>query len=201
MAARRVFTWIWVLLSTLLVVVSAGGAIHYWRERDAVHEHEPPRSPQLVEAEQHYYVLLAVVEVEAKAEADGESAWDPRDGAPDLYYEVLWQHQVVFESSTKDDTLVARWSNAAIKVSDLVEEVSLDSSIKAARITARPGDSLEFRVYDADTIKDDLIGSWKTPVMSLQLGDQTWGAPGGRVVSVVCRVVPLDGLNLEALTR
>ena len=201
MAARRVFTWIWVVLSTLLVVVSAGAAIHYWRDRNAAQEHESPRSPQLVEAEQRYYVLLAVVEVEAKAEAGGESAWDPRGGPPDLYYEVLWQDQVVFESSTKDDTLVARWSNAAIKVSDLVEEVSLDGSIKAARITARPGDSLEFRIHDADTIKDDLIGDWKTPVMSLQLGDQVWEAPGGRVVSVVCRVVPLDGLKLEALTR
>ena len=201
MAAKRVLVWIWILLSTLLVVGSAGAAIYYWGDKDAAEEQEPSQAPRLVEAEKRYYVLLAVLEVEAKADADGDSAWDTRDGAPDLYYEVLWQDQVVFESSTKDDTLVARWSNAAIRVSDLVDEVSLDGSIKAARITARLGDELEFRVYDADTIKDDFVGSWKTPVMSLQLGDQTLEKPGGRIVSVVCRVVPLDGLNLEALTR
>ncbi|MEE8106818.1 MAG: hypothetical protein V3T86_14895 [Planctomycetota bacterium] len=201
MAAKRVLVWVWILLSTSLVVGSAGAAIYYWRDKDAAEEQEPLQAPRLVEAEKRYYVLLAVLEVEAKPDPDGDSAWDTRAGAPDLYYEVLWQDQVVFESSTKDDTLVARWSNAAIRVSDLVDEVSLDGSIKAARITARPGDELEFRIYDADTIKDDFVGSWKTPVMSLQLGDQTLEKPGGRIVSVVCRVVPLDGLNLEALTR
>ena len=91
--------------------------------------------------------------------------------------------------------------NAAISASDVLNSISIDTSFKAARITARPGDKLRFRVYDADFVGDDLVGEWDKDVMSLALGDQAWTHPAGRLISVMCRVLPLDGVDAEALTK
>jgi hypothetical protein len=146
-----------------------------------------------VAEEAHYYVLLDLVEVEP-----GE--WDHRS-PPDLFYRVRWKGQQIFESATKDDTLVAKWSNAALRIGDVVNSVSIDDSIKAARITARAGDEVEFLVYDCDVGNDDLVGSWTVKVGDLKVGDQTWSRPGGRVVSARCRVIPIEGVDFVQLTR
>jgi len=37
--------------------------------------------------------------------------------------------------------------------------------------------------------------------MDLRIGDQTWTEPAGNLVSVVCRVLPVDGIDLGTLTR
>ena len=187
--------WLWIIASSL-AVVGAAGSPFLVRIRVDPPEREP--EPRLVEKEVHYYVLLSVVEVEPKDD-EGET-WDSRGGAPDLAYEIRWQGQRVFESSTKDDTLVARWTNVNVSVTDLIKNgVSLDDSIKAARITVRGGEEVEFVVYDKDVAADDLIGRWSVPVDGLEVGDQKWERPGGRVVSAVCRVLPLDAGATELI--
>ncbi len=101
-------------------------------------------------------------------------------------------------STTKDDTLVARWSNVSL---DLLGSLSLDDSIRAARITAREGGKLEFKVYDKDIASHDLIGEWTVPVEALVIGDQRWARPAPGLVSVICRVLPLDDVGFDALTK
>jgi hypothetical protein len=190
--------YVWIVVTTLVVVVLAGLPFLLWGDR----EPPPPADagpPRLQEGE-HYYVLLSVIEVAAR-DADGD-AWDSvGDEAPDLFYEVRWQDQKVFEASVKDDTLVAKWSNVSVDLGDVVHAVSLDDSIKAARITARAGETLEFVVYDHDVTSDDEIGRWTVPVKDLRIGDQKWSEPAGRLVSVTCRVLPLDGVGFESLTK
>ena len=83
----------------------------------------------------------------------------------------------------------------------MIGTVSIDDSIKAARITARPDQKIEFTVWDADLAKDDEIARWEVPVMDLRVGDQTWAKPDGSLVMVVCRVLALDGVDLGTLTR
>lgn len=190
--------YVWIVVTSLVVVVLAGLPFLLGRDREAPAP-ENPGPPRLREGE-HYYVLLSVIEVAAR-DADGD-AWDTVGGeAPDLFYEIRWQDQKVFEASVKDDTLVARWSNVAVDLGDVVHAVSLDDSIKAARITARPGEALEFVVYDHDVTKDDRIGRWSVPVTDLRVGDQKWSKPAGQLVSVTCRVIPLEGLAFESLTK
>jgi len=147
----------------------------------------------------HYYVLLTLIEVAPETESG--DAWDMGGGAPDIVYEIRWQGQRVFRSSKKSDTLVAKWSNTSIGVSDVVDGVSIDSSIKAARITVRRGEDLEFIVYDNDIASPDEIGRWTIASTDLRQGDQTWRDPGGRVVSATCRVLPMDDLKFEELTK
>jgi hypothetical protein len=185
----------WTVLSTLVVV--AGVGVAYWfPRRDAPAEAAPPAR---VVAERDYYVLLHAIEVAPEA-APGRS-WDVDGSAPDLYYEVWWQGHKVFVSATKKDTLTAVWSNAAVGVGAVVGGVSVDDSIKAARVTARAGQAIEFRVYDDDLAGDDLAGRFEVPLDGLLVGDQEWEKPAGSIVRVRGRVIPVDGVDLDELTR
>ena len=127
--ASRNPTWLWTILSSVLVVAVAAGVFF-------LPEDSPPavEDPGLTDGES-YYVLLSSIEVAPRRE-DGDG-WDSSEGAPDLYYVVRWRDTEVFRSSQKDDTLVAIWSNSEVGVMDLTGGVSIDGSIKAARITAR----------------------------------------------------------------
>ncbi|MHC4939428.1 MAG: C2 domain-containing protein [Planctomycetota bacterium] len=194
----RSWRWLWTALTSVLVV----GAVAYPFLRDAPEPmHVPPKDDggARVRAGQAYYVLLSTIEVNPR-QADG-SRWDVGRAAPDVYYTASWQDTEVFRSSTKEQTLLARWSNSELGLSDVVGTVSIDDSIKAARVTARPGESIEFDVWDADLAKDDAIAKWSVPVMELRVGDQTWPEPAEGLVMVICRVLPLDDVDLGTLTR
>ena len=189
--------YVGIVVTSLVVVVAAG--LPFLLRGDPVPATPEAGPPPLREGE-HYYVLLSVIEVAARDE-DGE-AWDTvGEEAPDLFYEIHWQDQRVFESSVKDDTLVAKWSNVAVDIGDVVKAVSLDDAIKAARITARTGEVLEFVVRDQDVASDDPIGRWTVPIADLRVGDQKWFKPAGQLISVTCRVLPLEGVGFESLTK
>ncbi len=192
---REGLRWLWLAGSSILVVAGVGALFFLGNDED------PPAAgaSKGVEAEHHYYVLLTLIEVTPKTN-EGKK-WDPDGSGPDLYYRIHWQGHPVFESATKSDTLLAKWSNASVGIGALTEQVSLDDSIKAARITARAGDELEIVILDRDVFKDDVVARWKVPVMTLLVADQRWDALSGNVVSVICRVFPLDRVKLEDLTR
>jgi len=187
-----------IALTTLFVLAAVGVPLYLASDRPSAGA--PPEAPPRVEAEQYYYVLLTVVEVDA--ERSKGRRWDRiGDSAPDVYYEIHWRGHEVFESSTKSDTLVARWTNVAVGLGDVVGTVSLDDSIKAARIAVRAGDTIEFRVYDEDVVDHDLVGRFEVPVERLEVGDRKWERPGGRLASVTCRVVPIGDVAFETLTK
>jgi len=191
--------WIWAGLTSVLVI----GAVAYPFLREAPARPEPPAEEMFggagVEEGRAYYVLLVSIEVEPR-DADGDR-WDTGRAAPDVYYTASWRDTEVFRSSTKKQTLLARWSNTELGIRDVMGTVSIDDSIKAARVTARPGESIAFAVFDEDLAADDPIGRWRVPVLELQVGDQRWESPAENLVSVVCRVVPVDGVGLETLVR
>jgi hypothetical protein len=189
--------YLWIALSTVAAVAAAAGAFLYVQSRPGEAQAPAPPLPPLVAEETHYYVLVALIEVEPR---NGDQDWD-MGSPPDLYYRIRWQGQEVFRSATKKDTLVAKWSNVAVDLGDVVRAVSLDDSIKAARIAARKGSVLEIEVFDADLARDDPVGSWTVPVEELRVGDQAWTRPGGRIVTAQCRVIAIDGVGFESLTR
>jgi len=195
--------WLWAGLTSVLVIgavaypflrESALAAPHAEEERPAL----APESSRVRDGRQ-YYVLLSAVEVAAKTE-DG-SQWDVGRPAPDIWYEIRWKDTVVHKSSRKDNTLLARWNAGAIEVSDLVSGVSVDDSIHAARVTVRAGESIEFVVWDHDVTRDDEIARWSRPVSELREGVQEWAAPAASLVTVRCRVIPIDTVDLGTLTR
>jgi hypothetical protein len=192
--------YVWIAITSLVVVVAAGLPFLLMRDPGGAPPAAAEAGPPPLRKGEHYYVLLSLIEVAARDE--GDEAWDTVGGdAPDLFYEIRWQDQKVFESTVKDDTLVAKWSNVALDIKDVVNAVSLDDSIKAARITARPGEVLEFVVKDHDVTSDDVVGKWTVPVADLRVGDQVWSEPAGQLVSVTCRVLPIDDVGFESLTK
>ena len=199
--------WLWYVLSTLAVVAAAAAPfaeplrseVREWLRGDPESGTEEAPLPPAVAAEQQYYVMLASLEVSPK-DADGD-AWDGDGSGPDLYYEVFWQGQKVFESSTKDDTLVAKWSSSAIRIGDLFEAVSVDDSIKAARVSARAGQPLEIAVFDKDLGSDDEVARWSVDPLTLSVTDQRVKKPCPGIVSAVVRVLALNGVQLDDMVK
>ena len=194
--ASRAARWIGTVLTTLLVV----GAAAYPFFSSPPAEPEPEPGPTMVQPGASYYVLLSSIEVEPRQE-DGDG-WDPNDGAPDLLYSVLWRDTQVFESSRKDDTLLAVWSNSEIGLKDLTGAISIDDSIKAARVMVREGEDLVFTIYDQDDLTaNDTVGRWTVPLTALQEGEQVWTEPAKGIVSVTCRVLRIGDVDFGTLTR
>jgi hypothetical protein len=190
MASRKP-TLLWTTVSSLVVVAAAAAAFFV------------PKGPTpavadsgLVDGE-NYYVLLRSIEVEPRRE-DGDG-WDSSDGAPDLYYVVRWRDTEVFRSSRKDDTLVAIWSNSEVGVMDLTGGVSIDGSIKAARVTARAGESIEFMIFDQDDLTpDDEVATVSIGLESLRVGENDRAAGN---VRLKVRVIAVSNVGVETLTR
>jgi len=185
--------YFWIGLTSLVVL--AGISVPFLWNRGASSGETPTAVPEttVVDAGEMYYVMLSAIEVAPQKDDDG-AKWDIDGSPPDLYFEIHWQGHKVFSSSTKKDTLVARWTNITLGVGDVLSSgVSLDDSIKAARITARKGDEIEFRVYDDDLAGDDLVGRFKVPAERLRVGDQEWTDPAGRIVSAHGRVLRSGG--------
>lgn len=192
-----------VLAVTSVLAIGASGLLVAWLRTDPGPDPAAAAAPELkqprVTLGNRYYVLLAVVEV--AADTGQGRRWDVDDSAPDLDYQIWWRGTRVFESSPKKDSLVGKWSNAAVDWRGLVGELSVDDSMRAARFTARPNDALRFVVRDRDFGRREVVGEWTVASQTLRIGDQTWTRPGGRVLSATCRVIPLDEVELDALVR
>jgi len=205
MAEHRASAWRWLWAGLTSVLVIGAVAYPFLREltpasgqQEIATQRPAPHGPD-VEIGQQYYVLLGAVEVAAKKDNGGR--WDVGQPAPDLFYEIRWKDTVVFRSSRKDDTLLARWNAGGIDVTDLLRKVSVDDSIEAARITVREGESLEFIVWDHDVASDDEVGRWTRATTTLRTGSEVWPAPAKGIVSAICRVIAIDDVDLGTLTK
>ena len=194
--SRSWLHWSWLLSTSLLALVAIGAPflLGLFSEGPRVPETRPASAAAAsdrLREEHHYSFAIAVVELTARKPSG--KRWDPDGSGPDIAYRVLWQGNLVHESTTKDDTLLARWSNTSLTLSDLLDAVSIDSSLKGARITARAADRLEVRIRDSDLIDDDELDPWSVPVADLRVGDQHWDHPVPGVVAVITRVLPPRG--------
>lgn len=108
---------------------------------------------------------------------------------PDLYYDVYWQGNRVFRSSTCRNALVGHWSEAELDLGELLQGVSNARNQKAALI--RPGATVSIRVWDKDIIDDDPIGAWEYTVGSDASAAESLIYPSPAVKYAKVRVVEL----------
>jgi hypothetical protein len=181
--SRNVLIWISISVATIAVV----GGLGLLLRRSGLLAAEAPEEHVSVTADDQYLVLLSQIEVENLTPRGHR--WDLTDGGPDIRYDVYWRGDRIFQSSTREDTLLARWDPSEVGIGDLIHGVSAESALKAARITVQRGEKLEFRVVDTDVVANDEIGRWEVPVESLQTGDQTWNQPAPGIRQAVCHVV------------
>ena len=63
---------------------------------------------------QTYYIFASEVEV-YPTNSENEP-WDRGEKGPDIRYRILWKGNEVFESETKDDSLIADWSGLSLQL-------------------------------------------------------------------------------------
>ena len=81
---------------------------------------------------QTYYIFASEVEV-YPTNSENEP-WDRGEKGPDIRYRILWKGNEVFESETKDDSLIADWSGLSLQLDwrDITgKSISPDEAIKA----------------------------------------------------------------------
>lgn len=179
-------------LTGLLALAAAGGALAL---RDA-----PAGGVAAAQGPRAHYLYVSELEVEAK-KPDG-SAWDVGGGLPDPKVEIHWRGVQVFESATKQDTLVAHWSAASLGL-DTLRDASKDAVVRAARVVPEPGSGavVTFRVLDADLVADDEVASWTVRLEDLPRGKSVVRAPAAGIRYVAYELVPCDEAGLDLVLK
>lgn len=144
----------------------------------------------------NYYLYLS--EIELYPTNEDSKGWDRGDGGPDIAYSIKWQGNEIFESSAKDDTLLANWSGLQIdlKWSDLLHKtISPNEAIKAARVRYQKNASITAFVIDKDVAKDDDAGNILIELSTLRIGrnEKKLKKEGKNCVRrIVITVLPID---------
>jgi len=141
---------------------------------------EPPPPPETLLPDRPYILYLS--EIEAQPSMPGGVGWDlGDDSAPDLYYEVWWQGNQVYESDIRLDGLIANFVPVGLNLKEslLNGTVSVDQAVRAPLVSysAAAGDSsyVEIRVYDDDPfpMSDDDVGQFRVALPNLKVGDNS----------------------------
>ena len=179
-----------------LVIVCVIGVVFFaFRQNEPLVGSEAAEESKGVEIGKDYYVAVSVVEV-APNDLDGD-AWDQVDAsAPDLMVEIHWRGQRVYRSSVKEDSFVAKWSNAQLNLREIAltgKKTSVDEMIQGARINVKNDEQVEIRVFDEDLLgsRED-IGSLSLETSSLLLGDSSFEVPESAVKRLVLRVMDMS---------
>jgi len=153
---------------------------------------------------QTYYIFASEIEV-YPTNSESES-WDRGKKGPDIRYRLLWKGNAVFESITKDDSLIADWSGLSIELNwkDLLgKSVSSDDAIKAGRIRFEEGEKIEIAVEDVDVASDDDVGRHEIEMDSLSIGKNEFKLKKTGISAIrriTLRVLPV-GSNIEDLAN
>ena len=120
---------------------------------------------------QTYYIFASEVEV-YPTNSENEP-WDRGEKGPDIRYRILWKGNEVFESETKDDSLIADWSGLSLQLDwrDITgKSISPDEAIKAARVRFEENEKIEFVTEDVDVAADDSVGRHEIKLDELSIG-------------------------------
>lgn len=147
-------------------------------------------APLTVAVGKDYYVTVSLVELSEKDPA-GER-WDAiSESGPDIFVEIFWKGNRIYKSTTKNDTFVAKWSNAELNLRAMAftgERASMDDVIRAARVNVKTGEELEIRVYDEDLLGNVVAGTQRLVMSELHLGDTTYTNVSPSVKRLTLRV-------------
>ena len=116
-----------------------------------------------------YSIWLTEAEV-APTKKD-QSQWDVDGTAPDLSAMVVWKDQIILNTVTSNDSLIARWDPIAISVGDVFQgEVSTSTVKRIARIRAEKGEKFSIGLFDEDIVSRDYVGGWEIDTSELRTG-------------------------------
>ena len=143
-----------------------------------------------------YRIYIRNLEVQPK-KANGDS-WDRSNGAPDVFYKVIWKSNEIHKSDKKENSLIAEWIPVGMSLKDsiLSGKISVDQAIDIPIIRYDKGmkeaDEIVFKVVDADLLEDDSIEEVRVYLSKLRLGDNIFDfrdKEGHGLVKAVIRVI------------
>ena len=206
--APKLPPWLGTLIPFLIVVMIAG--VYWLLDSDKEGQDNGGNSNNHIKLTgklspgQTYYIFASEVEV-YPTNLENES-WDRGDKGPDIRYRLLWKGNVVFESITKDDSLIADWSGLSIELNwkDLLgKSVSSDDAIKAGRIRFEENEKIEVFVEDVDVAADDAVGRYEIILNKLSIGknELKLKKTDTNAIRKISLRVLLVGSNLEDLAN
>ena len=184
----------------LCVVASAIGLAFFLKKDNTAKKPEQPKNGavgkgNLVDGKE-YMIYILKMEV-APTKSDGK-AWDARGSAPDIYYQLYWKGNRIYESDAKKDSLIANWIPIGLDLKDTILQggVSVDQAVKLPIIKRdskdESSDELIFKVIDDDVAGDDEIETLRIYISKLNAGDNVFDykdKEGHGVRSAVIRVI------------
>ena len=114
----------------------------------------PGTGPPTLRVGADYYLFAKTIELYPRR--PGDRPWDRMgDSAPDVQYSITWQGHVVFESTIREDTLLATWDGISLDVRKalLEGEVEPGQAVnRAALINVTADGKVILNVWDKDTV-------------------------------------------------
>jgi len=112
-----------------------------------------------------------LTEAEVAPNKKDQSQWDVDGTAPDLSAMVVWKDQIILNTVTSNDSLIARWDPIAISIGDVFQgEVSTSTVKRIARIRAEKGEKFSIGLFDEDIVSRDYVGGWEIETAELRPG-------------------------------
>ena len=200
--------WLGAAIPLILILLAAG---FYWfltsesqKEGDENDSNGQIKLSGRLSPGQTYYIFASEIEV-FPTNLENES-WDRGEKGPDIRYQLLWKGNAVFESATKDDSLIADWSGLSIDLNwkdFLGKSLSSDDAIKAGRVRFEENEKIEIFVQDVDLAADDPIGRHEIVLDELSIGKneiKLKKTGTSAIRNITLRVLPV-GSNLEDLAE
>jgi hypothetical protein len=140
-----------------------------------------------------YEIWLKEAEM-SPLDRNGEK-WDTDGSAPDLRGMMSWQGQVVLQTVTASDGLIARWSDTAVSASQALKgEVDTQSLQRVGRFRMDSKGFIEIGIFDGDLVSSSFAGGFRIPLSSLRLGNNRVDGSGA-LKTVAFRVLESDSLE------
>lgn len=140
---------------------------------------------------QDYYVWVKLIELTEKM-PDG-SRWDMDGSAPDVRFRVWWKGNLVQVSTTRRDSLIAKWQLLSPDILEIIRSggtVEVSSMMKLPIVRVQPGMTLAIVIDDNDVGNGELAGEIEIPLDQLKAGENTLPGPqGSGVVRVVVQLI------------
>ena len=156
---KKISGWFMILIPLAIIFLG------YLFSKDPKQDQGPSQN----KASAIYSIWLSEAEV-AKNKKD-QSQWDVDGTAPDLSAMVVWKDQIILNTVTSNDSLIARWDPIAISVGDVFQgEVSTSTVKRIARIRAQKGEKFSIGIFDEDIVSRDYVGGWEIDTSELRPG-------------------------------
>ena len=177
----QVARWLWAVTTVALVAAAglvtwritradaAGGAAGNPSDPSA-----PATQPRRLVAGHDYYLHVKLIEL-TERRPDGKT-WDTGDSGPDVRFSLTWRNNVIWKSIEKGDTLIGSWDLLKVDLKQILAsggQTDLEGLVNAPLVHYDPGETVEMKVWDEDTVGSDEAGTIQLKLADLSPGDNT----------------------------